>query len=214
MTIVTDEIYELLRNEVTRLRAKALFGRPGDSVSIRIPGHEKLLIAASDTEELRPVRFDHEGNDPGGFHAAIYRTRKDAGAVLIGSTPWSAALASLERALPVLFDEQARHIGETGHPVPLGRRSLALRTLRRGGNVTLYGDRRICVGTTPNRVVLNADLFEKCCKAFVIAYASGDRIHEVPALVRYIARGRLEKDKQRAAASYEQGRIPEGMDAY
>lgn len=204
----------LLRNDVIRLRAKALFGQPGDSVSVRIPGREELLFALPDTEEIRLVDFDHHGDEAAGLHAAIYRTREDAGAVLVGTTPWSAALASIETAMPVLFDEQARHIGKTEDPIPGGRRERVMQALRRGGNVALQGDQRICIGTTPNRVVFNADLFEKCCKAFVIAYASGYRICEVPAWVRYIARRRLHEDQKRAAASYREGRIPEGMDAY
>jgi hypothetical protein len=211
---VNQEITELLRNDVARLRAKSLFGEPGDSVSVRVPGRKELLLALPDTDELRLVSFDHEGDEAAGFQAAVYRTREDAGAVLVGSTPWSAALASLGTAVPTLFDEQARHIGTMRDPVPVGRRRRALKALRGGCNISLYGDQRICIGTTPDRVVFNADLFEKCCKAFVIACASGNRIHEVPALVRYIAGGRLKKDQERAMASYQQGRIPEGMDAY
>ncbi len=211
---MNQEIIELLRNVVIRLRAKALFGRPDDSVSVRIPGREELLLALPDTEEIRSVRFDHQDDGASGLHAAVHRTRPDAGAVLIGTTPWSAALASIEMTVPVLFDEQARHIGKTEDPVPAGQPERALHALRGGGNVALHGDQRICIGTTANRVVFNADVFEKCCKAFVIAYATGHRIHEVPALVRYIASRRLHKDQKRAAASYEEGRIPKGMDAY
>ena len=214
MTSQSQQVPGLLRNDVTRLRAKALFGRPGDSVSMRVPGRKELLLALPDTDELRLVRFEHEGAEPAGFHAAIYRTREDAGAVLIGTTPWSAALAALETAVPLLYDEQARHIGKMEDPVSGDRRERAVQALRRGGNVVLYGKQRICIGTTPNRVVFNADLFEKCCKAFIIASASGNRIHKVPAWVCYIAGGRLQKDQRRAAASYEEGRIPEGMDAY
>ena len=205
---------ELLRNDVARLRAKSLFGQAGDSVSMRIPGRREFLLALPDTDELREVTFDENGNEAASFHAAVYRARADAGAVLIGRTPWSAAVATLGRAVPTLFDEQARHIGKTQDPVHVGRRERAIAALRGGGNVAVYGDQRVCVGTTPDRVVFNADLFEKCAKAFVIAHASGHRIRKVPGWVRYIAGGRLKKDQKRAAETYEAGQIPEGMDAY
>lgn len=211
---MTQEISRLLQSDVTRLRAKSLFGATGDSVSMRIPGREEFLLALPDSQELRRVAFSEEGNEAAGFHAAIYRSREDAGAILIGRTPWSRAVSALGMAVPTLFDEQARHIGKTEDPVHVGRREWAVEALRGGGNAALYGDQRICVGTTPDRVVFNADLFEKCAKAFVIAHASGHRIHKVPGWVRYIAGGRLKKDQKRAAQSYDAGQIPEGMDAY
>ena len=211
---MNDQVAKLLQEDVARLRAKSLFGAPGDSVSMRIPGREELLLALPDTESLRLVRFDEEGQEAASFHAAIYRERDDAGAVLISTTRWVKALSTMGTALPTLFDEQARHIGATEDPVPVGRRKRALDALRGGGNAVVYGDQRICIGSTPDRVVFNADLFEKCTKAFVIASASGERIRRVPGWVRKIAGGRLKKDQKRAAESYDAGRIPEGMDAY
>ncbi|UCH29925.1 MAG: hypothetical protein JSV06_02570 [Myxococcales bacterium] len=211
---MTQEISELLQSDVARLRAKSLFGSPGDSVSMRIPGQQRFLLALPDGHNLRTIAFGDDGNEAGAFHAAIYRTRADAGAILIGRTPWSAALSTIGEAVPTLFDEQARHIGKTEDPVHVGRREWAVAALRGGGNVAVYGDQRICIGTTPDRVVFNADLFEKCAKAFVIAHTSGHRIRKVPGWVRYIAGGRLKKDQKRAAESYDAGRIPEGMDAY
>ena len=208
---MNEQVAELLKKDVERLRAKGVFGAPGDSVSMRVPGRKALLLALPDSESLRMVSFDEEGQEAASFHAAVYRTREDAGAVLISTTPWVKAMGT---ALPTLFDEQARHIGTTEDPVPVGSRKRALEALRRGGNAVVYGDQRICIGSTPDRVVFNADLFEKCTKAFVIASASGERIRRVPGWVRKIAGGRLKKDQKRAAASYEAGRIPEGMDAY
>lgn len=211
---MTNQMIELLKNDVARLRAKSLFGEAGDSVSMRIPGRQEFLLALPDGEDLRTHVFDEKGNEAAAFHAAVYRTRGDAGAILIGRTPWSAALSTIGVAVPTLFDEQARHIGKTEAPVHVGRKGWVVEALRGGGNAALYGDQRICVGTTPDRVVFNADLFEKCAKAFVIAHASGHRIRKVPGWVRYIAGGRLKKDQKRAAASYDAGQIPEGMDAY
>jgi ribulose-5-phosphate 4-epimerase/fuculose-1-phosphate aldolase len=211
---MTRRITELLQNDVARLRSKSLFGEAGDSVSMRIPGREEFLLALPDREDLRTHGFGKKGNEAASFHAAVYRAREDAGAILIGRTPWSAALCTIGAAMPTLFDDQARHIGKTEDPVHVGRKGWAVEALRGGGNVALYGDQRICVGTTPDRVVFNADLFEKCAKAFVIAHASGHRVRKVPAWVRYIAGGRLKKDQRRAAESYAAGRIPEGMDAY
>lgn len=211
---MTDEITKLLRADESRLRAKSLFGQAGDSLSMRIPGRDEFLLALPDGGELRQVSFQTDGKEAAGLHAAVYRSRKDAGAVLVGRTPWSAALASVGAPIPTLFDEQARHIGNAGKPVRIGRGSPMSGAIEDGSNIAIYGDQRICVGTTPNRVVFNAELFEKCAKAFVVAQASGHRIQKVPGWVRYIAGGRLRKDQKRAAESYAAGRIPEGMDGY
>ena len=211
---MTNEITELLRNDESRLRTKGLFGDAADSLSMRIPGREEFLLAVPDREDVRTVLFQAQGKEAAALHAAIYRSREDAGAILIGRTPWSAALSAIGATIPTLFDEQARHIGDAGKPIRVGRHTHVVNALEKGANVMIYGDQRICVGTTPNRVVFNAELFEKCAKAFVVARASGQRVRKVPGWVRYIARGRLRKDQKRAAESYAAGRIPEGMDAY
>jgi len=209
-----SEIIELLRDAKERFRAKGLFDDAGDSLSMRIPGHEEFVLVFPDSNDAQTRPFGKKGNDAAGFHAAIYRSRKDAGAVLIGSTRWSSALATIGTTIPVLFDEQARHIGKTGKPVNAGRNRRVLGSLERGGNIAIHGEERVCIGTTPDRVVLNAELFEKCAKAFVVAYASGHRIQKVPGWARLMAGGRLRKDQKRAAESYAAGRVPQGMNAY
>jgi hypothetical protein len=211
---MTAEILELLRSHEARLRAKSLFGNREDSLSVRIPGREEFLLATPEPSDPMTFSFQTTGVEAAGLHATIYRSRKDAGGVLIGETPWSTALASIGARMPTLFDEQARHIGSAGKPIALGRHAQLWRALEDGRNVAIYGDRRICIGTTPNRVVFNAELFEKCAKAFVIAHAGGDRIRKLPAWVRHIAGARLRKGQKRAALSYALGRMPEGMDGY
>jgi hypothetical protein len=211
---MTEESIELLSNDEARLRTRSLFGGPGDSLSVRVPGREEFLFATPERSEPKAVPFQTTGLEAADLHAAIYRFRKDAGGVLIGQTPWSTALANIGATIPTLFDEQARHIGSAGKPIAVGRHTRLLRALKGGTNVAIYGDQRICIGTTPSRVVFNAELFEKCAKAFVIAHAGGDRIGKLPGWVRCIAGARLRKDQKRAALSYARGRIPEGMDAY
>ena len=205
---------ELLHEDEARLRAGALFGNPGDSLSLRIPGREELVLVTPKRPDAATFPFETNELEAADLHATIYRHRTDAGGILVGQTPWSAALASVGAKIPALFDEQARHIGSAGPPVPKGDQAALLRALEGGANVAIYGDCRICIGTTPNRVVFNAELFEKCAKAFVIACAGGGRIRELPSWVRRAAVARLRRDQNRAASSYAAGRIPEGMDGY
>ena len=211
---MNNETTERIRNVKERLLAERLFGETQDSLSVRVPGRDAFVLAFPNGNDVRTESFRTKALSAAGFHAAIYRTRKDAGAVLIGRTKWSTALSALGKVTPTLFDEQARHIGNAGKPLRIGRSARVSGAIKEGANVAIYGDQRICVGTTPNRVVFNAELFEKCSKAFVVAHASGKRIRKVPGWVRFIAGGRLKKDQKRAAESYAAGRIPEGMDGY
>jgi hypothetical protein len=209
-----DQSAEMLKHDEARLRNKGLFGDRGDSLSVRILGRDEFLLAVPDGEDFRVVSFQATGNEAGALHAAIYRSRLDAGAILVGRTNWSAALARIGEPIPVLFDEQARRIGNTGKPILAGRHQRAVDALKGGVNIAIYGDQRICIGATPDTVVFGAELFQKCAMAFVLAHSSGRRYKRLPGLVRHIAGGRLRKDQKRAAASYAAGRIPDGMTSY
>ena len=211
---MTDQAGELLRNDEARLRTKGLFGELGDSLSVRLLGQRQFLLAVPDSEEARKCSFETAGIEGAGLHAAIYRARGDAGAILIGRTRWSSALATIGARVPTLFDEQARHIGKSEKPILAGSPERLLSALRGGANIAIYGDQRVCIGTTPERLVLNAELFQKCAEAFVIGHASGHRIRHVPRWVQYIASRRLRTDQKRAAQSYDAGRMPTGMNAY
>jgi ribulose-5-phosphate 4-epimerase/fuculose-1-phosphate aldolase len=209
-----NEIRTLLLKDKARFRAKGLFGNPDDSLSMRIPGRQEFLLTLSHTEAISTEAFETDKSHVAALHAAIYRSRADAGAVLIGQTSWSAALAALGTAIPTLFDEPARHIGKVELPVCGADKPGLLDALKGGSNIAICGDQRVCLGTTSDRLVFNAELFEKCAKAFVIAQTCGQRIRKVPGWVCYIAGGRLRKDQKSAAESYAAGRIPEGRNAY
>ena len=73
--------------------------------------------------------------------------------------------------MPVLFDEQARHLGIMGQACAAPADLAA--ALRRGGNVALVGGLPVCLGMTAKRLALNAELFEKCAKAYVLARGGG-----------------------------------------
>lgn len=140
-------------------------------------------------------------------HAACYRDRPDVGAVLMTSSPWAAALALVSADMPGLFDEQVRHLGRK-----VGRFSPA--ALRSGDNVFLLGDSVLCFGMTLDRLVFNAELLEKCAKAFLLAHGTGATLTRVPWLVRAIAGRRLRRDQRFSARCHAEGRPPVFKSAY
>jgi hypothetical protein len=114
--------------------------------------------------------------------------------------------------MPQAFDEQARHLGPMAPPAASVRD--VARSLRRGGNVLLVQRRPMCLGMTAMRLALNAELFEKCAKAYVLAVAGGGRVRPLPWIVRLVANGRLRKDEQRATQRFSQGLLPEETKGY
>lgn len=211
---MTESVRRWLEHTDANLRARHLHGAVGDSLSLRTPGRAGFLLTTVETGRVREVSFESPEDSVSSLHASVYRSRPDAGAVVVGETRWSAALSRTGRGLPALFDEQARHLGATRAPVAAGSPQSLVEALRGLANTAIYGAQRVCLGSTPNRVVLNADLFEKCAKAFVIARASGLRLRPLPIWMRYSWARRLRRDQARAARAYAEGRIPEGMDAY
>lgn len=209
-----EHIRTLLLQDQERFEAKGLFGSPGDSFSMRIPGHPEFLLVTPDHHKPESVSLNCPGRDIPGLHARLYRARADAGALLIGQTPWSAALAGLETPIPILFDEQARHVGRVEAPVEKGDLDGLGNAIAGGANIAIIGEQRLCLGVTPERVVFNAELFEKCAKAYIIALSSQRTLRRIPWWVCQIAIGRMKKDQVRAAESLAAGRIPEGMNAY
>jgi hypothetical protein len=209
-----ENVQSLLEHSGAKLRTREVYGAPGDSLSLRAPGTDAFLLATPEVDAALEVSFESPDDAVADLHASIYRSRPDAGAIVVGTTPWSAALAATGKALPALFDEQARHLGATRAPVAAGSQRRVVDALRGGSNAAVYGEQRLCLGSTPGRVVLNADLFEKCAKAFVVGHASGLQVRTLPIWMQHFWVRRLRRDQKRAARAYAKGRIPEGMDAY
>jgi ribulose-5-phosphate 4-epimerase/fuculose-1-phosphate aldolase len=215
------QIKEQLLEGCQRLASKGFLNTPADSFSLRIPGQmEMILVSGSkdwrhiDIADLRTVPFRAD-DDLSRLHACIYQERGDVGGIAISSPKWVRLLARSGGSLPPIFDEQVRHIGSSGSlNEHVMRRDAVKETFGRGANAALLGGRLLCLGMTRDRVLFNAELYEKCAQVYVIARACDSRISRIPLWVRLIATRRLLKDEERAAASYSNGHIPEGINAY
>ncbi len=165
--------------------------------------------------DTAPSRVSCEGalrNQAGAVHAAVYAARGDVGAIAWAGGPFGALLAHFGGALPHLFDDQARHIGLM--PPAIGTAGELPAALQAGGNALIMGGAPLCFGSTPRRLALNAELFEKCAKAYVLAAAAGGRVRTVPWWVRRIANDRLAKDARRAAEAFQRGQMPGEGNSY
>jgi hypothetical protein len=190
----------------TRLQQRQLLAH--GLFSVRIPG-SMALAAALPEGEPQILSFKEAEADPlAALHVQAYRHRRDAGAVASGCPPWGAALASLARTMPVVFDEQARHLGPSVLPLD-GPASLAPPR-----NAYFLSAGCLCLGTTPDRAVFNAELLEKCAHAYLLAILAGGRVKRIPFLIRLIAGSRLRRDQRIAAAALATGAFAQTATAY
>ncbi|GLQ51616.1 class II aldolase/adducin family protein [Dyella flava] len=203
-----------LEDAIHRLDGKHLLGADA-SVSVRLPGTQDILLGTPGQASVRVSLAAADGQHA--WHAAVYRARPDVGAIALGGGVYGRALGDFGGKLPQVFDEQARHLGRTalalrdmaGDPAASAEHCLAT-----GGNAWSCGQTLLVFGSTTQRLVLNAELLEKCAKAYVLAAASGAAVHTLPWWVCHIANGRLKKDQRRAMERFAQGLLPEEVKGY
>jgi ribulose-5-phosphate 4-epimerase/fuculose-1-phosphate aldolase len=204
---------------LARLEAKGLATSPFDTFSARVPGRGALAVASLGARSLRVVPLGEDaGDEPtAALHAAVYRARGDAGAVLTARLPWASRLSLVPEPMPAVFDEQVRQLGARVERLPapgstLGGAGEAI--LARGANAFLLGEGVLVLGFTPERAVLNAEVLEKCAKAYLLARLAGGPVRTIPWLVRWIAVRRLRKDERRAATAWGRGEAPGRFSTY
>lgn len=193
-----------------RMSAKGFLNDSGDSLSLLLPGSGRMLLLLPG-EAPREVELNLAATGLAALHAEVYRLRGDAGAVATLSPRWSLQLGALGEAMPSVFDEQARHIGRSWAPAAAGQLPAGLAA---GGNAGLVDGRLLAIGVTRNRMLFNAELFEKCAMAYVLARLGGGRVKKVPWWVRLIAGRRLRKDQANAASQHAAGQASAELGAY
>jgi ribulose-5-phosphate 4-epimerase/fuculose-1-phosphate aldolase len=188
-----------------RLVAKKLLAGNGASLSVRCPGRTSMWFAAANDDAPALLDWNPAAGDAV-VHARTYARRADIGAIARGGGPFGLCLANFGGLLPQVFDEQARHIGPM--PGAVDSENGLEMALGTPGSALILREAPLLWGTTPRRLALNAELFEKCAKAYVLAIATGGRVRPLPWWVRRIANGRLAKDQRAAALAFERGEQP------
>lgn len=200
-----------LQDVIQRMDRKHLLGI-GASVSMRVPGSSDMLLGVPGSDP-QCISLDSAAEGVHRQHAEIYRMRPDVGAIAWGSGAYGRLLPGVSGVLPQVFDEQARHLGRSAR-TDSDRPDEMARSLGEGGNVWVHRSDVMVFGTTLHRLVLNAELLEKCAKAYVLAAATGEPLHRLPWWVCHIANGRLKKDQKSAVARFAQGLMPEEAKGY
>ena len=209
------DLTHLLSDVRVRLHDRHLLGSDG-SVSLRLPGEASMVWCASEGGAPQTMAM-HQAQGDAALHAAVYLARADVGAVALGGGAFMRVLGALGGELPQVFDEQARHLGRTARPLPAVNGNVvsdARRCLATGGNLWICAQRPLVLGTTAQRLVLNAELAEKCAKAYALAAGTGASVDTLPWWVCRIANGRLRKDQRHAVEHFARGELPEESVGY
>ena len=197
-----------------RLLARGLMASDSDSLSVRDPesGRMGWGSAADASMQTLPIRSgasevaENAASAAIALHRTVYEARKDVCAVLIGGGAFCRQMGAFGGWMPSVFDEQIRQLGQMARPTE--DLSQLPGALADGGNVALHAGQVLLLGMTPSRLALNAELFEKCAKAWVPATASGAKLRTLPWIVRYVANGRLLKEEARAREQVRLGKSP------
>lgn len=202
-----DTIEERLCQAAARLAGKGLM-KPGDTLSQRLP--ELNAFARVELRTLQDVPetvlWTALADSPGDAHHRVYSARADVGAILSGKQVWAATLAQMDRSMPGVFDEQIRHLGLQVQRISrLPEDGGLYAVLSSGANAFALDRHVLCFGMTLEKVMLNAELFEKCAKAYILAAMTGRRIKRIPWLIRYVANSRLRRDEKLATTSHNRG---------
>ncbi|MCB1137201.1 MAG: class II aldolase/adducin family protein [Leptospiraceae bacterium] len=214
---------------VDRLLEKSVAGHPGESFSMRVPGRPEMLFVQSDRGlKARGSRIELISLMPDAaelldapdefkaraIHISIYLNRPDTGAVFLGRQKWARILGDLGEAMPAVFDEQVRQLGPRVRRYESWNSRDLQKAMQQGSNAFLLPEGALILGMTLDKAIFNAELLEKCARAFVLARLTGRPFKKIPWYVRLIANQRLRKDEKRSAESYAAGKIPEGFTAY
>ena len=196
-----------------RLQQKNLLCSASPFISARNPDDQSIWGAPADAPQPEKIRsWQEAADDPAALHLWIYARRPDITAIVSGCGTYGQLMLELCGSMPGIFDEQVRHTGIM--PPPADSRQAAAKTLARGGNIASIGDTPLVMGMTAERLILNAELFEKRAKAYLLAAATGQPVKTLPWPVRYIANRRLRKDQQQARLRIQKGLLPEESTGY
>jgi hypothetical protein len=198
-----------------RLLARGLMPDAADSFSLRDPASGQLGWGTATDASMRTMPIapaEGRGTGAPALHRTVYAARPDVCAVLVGGGPFCRQMAAFGGWMPPVFDEQIRQLGHMARPTDdLSQLPAALAD---GGNVALHAGQVLLLGMTPSRLALNAELFEKCAKAWIPATASGAKLRTLPWIVRRVANGRLMKEEALARDQVRRGKPPVETSGY
>lgn len=191
----------------------------GGNVSLLVEGEETVVVTPSQREyltmsvddicvvdfDLKPV--EDNGLKPSietGMHVAVYRNRRDVGAVVHTHQIFASVFALINEPIPALFDEVASSIGPLVEVVPYGLsgspaliENVTAKLGNRGNCYILQNHGALSLGSDIDRAKRNAELLEKCARVYYYALSTGREVTLMPENMRELM-GKIVAGKQDA----------------
>lgn len=198
----------------------------GGNVSLLVEGEETVVVTPSQREyltmsvddicvvdfDLKPV--EDNGLKPSmetGMHVAVYRNRKDVGAVVHTHQIFASVFALINEPIPALFDEVAGSIGPLVEVVPYGLsgspaliENVTGKLGNRGNCYILQNHGALALGSDLDRAKRNAELLEKCARVYYYALSTGREVTLMPENMRELM-GKIVAGKQDAEIKRKEG---------
>jgi L-ribulose-5-phosphate 4-epimerase len=206
-----------------KLSAEGLLMATGGNLSVRSDDRKVFAITPSDRnylkmkpEDICILNFDAEQLE-GDFkpsvesrmHAAIYIERIDVNAIIHTHQALASALTLINAPIPALFDEQVRFLGRSVEIIPYAPSGTGLlvkrvaKHVRNHNNAFLMQNHGALIfGDSMERAIENAQILEKCAKAYLLSLLSERKISQLPIPIREIIFLMLRKDQKQTEARY------------
>ena len=178
---------ELLLQSGLRLVEAGLTSGTWGNLSVRLSESEMLVTPSGleyvkiRPEDLTLVNIETEewtGRKPSSeykLHTAIYRERKEIGAIIHNHSPNASVAAAARREVPPVLDDLAQLIGPSvrvaGYALP-STKAIVRKTLKalRGRNGALMANHgAVCLGRDMEEAFVCCEVLDKGCKAFIEA---------------------------------------------
>jgi L-ribulose-5-phosphate 4-epimerase len=201
------------------LTAEGLLMATGGNLSMRATDHTAFAITPSDRNylEMKPEDIcimDAEAGQIEGalkpsveskMHAAIYNERQDVNAIIHTHQALASALALIKAPIPALFDEQVRFLGRRVEIIPYAPSGTGMlvkqvaKHVRNHNNAYLLQNHGALIfGDSMERAIENAQVLEKCAKAYLLSLLTDRKISRLPVPIREIIFRMLREDQKRA----------------
>ncbi|MBG0783663.1 MAG: class II aldolase/adducin family protein [Anaerolineaceae bacterium] len=201
------------------LTAEGLLMATGGNLSMRAKDHTAFAITPSDRNylEMKPEDIcimDAEAGQIEGalkpsveskMHAAIYNERQDVNAIIHTHQALASALTLIKAPIPALFDEQVRFLGRRVEIIPYAPSGTGMlvkqvaKHVRNHNNAYLLQNHGALIfGDSMERAIENAQVLEKCAKAYLLSLLTDRKISRLPVPIREIIFRMLREDQKRA----------------
>jgi L-fuculose-phosphate aldolase len=142
-----------------------------------------VLIDIADGQRVEGTRLPSSEMQ---LHRAIYRARRDVGAIVHSHSPYASAVACLHKGIPCLLEDMAQLIGEVRcAPYVPGERHVelgvgAVAYLEDSNAVLLANHGPVCCGRDLREAVMVNQVLEKSALAFLWMSAIGQGLQIIP----------------------------------